>query len=404
VNVLLAVKSKKMENLGVMYLSAVAKRGGHECKIVTFDEVKKYEKWTDVLGYSVMTGDQDLVKRIHSGIKAPCATLVGGPHPTFFPDDFEGWNVVKGDGENFMSEFLGGPVRPFLGIDSIPFPDRTDFPGMKIRDFIATRGCPYDCSYCYNQKWAEMFPNVPRVQTRSVGSLVKEILYTDPEFVYFQDSCFALNMTWLREFSRVYKKDVRIPFHCHLRPNQIVEERVILLAEAGCYSTRIALESASPRLRTLVNRKMSNADVYFAARLLKKWGIKTMIQNIIGLPTGTIEEDLETLEMNIRLKPDYGWVSIFSPYPGTKLGDRCRDEKWYTGDYSDISDSFFDTSVLNISNLYREQLECLQKIFALCVEVGYLPRKEELVHERVPKLTHDIMRKLGDRRLYGGVI
>jgi hypothetical protein len=35
--ILLVVKSKVMENLGVMYLSAIAKKTGHQCKIVAFD-------------------------------------------------------------------------------------------------------------------------------------------------------------------------------------------------------------------------------------------------------------------------------------------------------------------------------------------------------------------------------
>jgi radical SAM superfamily enzyme YgiQ (UPF0313 family) len=125
---------------------------------------------------------------------------------------------------------------------------------------------------------------------------------------------------------------------------------------------------------------------------------------MIGIPSGTIDDDLATLEFNIRCNPTYSWVSIYQPYPGTVLGDYCVKNGYYTGDYSDLASNFFDTSFLNFSEGYKEQLECLQKVFALCVEVGYIPKEDELRHGNFKNLTHKIMRTLGDRRLYGGVI
>jgi anaerobic magnesium-protoporphyrin IX monomethyl ester cyclase len=421
--VLLVVKSMVIESLGVMYLSAVVKQAGHEAKICEMDDAISCAKlWRpDIIGFSVMTGDQEKVKWISEAIigwwavgnKQP-EIVVGGPHPTFFPEDFlpdsfviNGVNYVVaiGEGENTMVQMLGGAPDSYPTIDSIPWADRFDYPNHKIRDFITTRGCPYNCSYCYNEAWAKMFPEVDRVRTRDVDDVVAEIEDVAPEFVYFQDSCFGLNKNWFREFSMKYSARVNIPYHCHMRPNQVTDEQVLLLHDSGCMSVRIALESASSRLRDLMNRTNTDLDkVLRAVKLLRKWDIKLMIQNIIGMPTGTIMEDLETLEFNIRCKPAYGWVSIFSPYPGTELGDRCKREGWYTGDYSDITDCFFDTSFLNITPEYREQLECLQKIFALCVEVGYLPDVEELTHANFPKLVHKVMRKQGDRRLYGGVV
>jgi radical SAM superfamily enzyme YgiQ (UPF0313 family) len=406
--VLLVCKSKVMENLGVMYLSAVVKQAEHECRIVdlptAFNTAISWKP--NLVGYSVMTGDQQkfiaLNHRIRSQIHI--ASLFGGPHATFFPDDFPDDPVALGESEQDIADLLKLTAK-YFDINSLPWPDRTDFPGMKIRDFITTRGCPYNCSYCYNDAWAKMFPEIPRVRTRSVGDVIAEINSVNPEFVYFQDSCFGVSMKWLREFSKQYRGLINIPYHCHLRPNQVTEERVLLLHDSNCVSVRIALESASGRLRKLMNRgAVDLSDVLKAVRLLRKWDIKLMIQNMIGIPNGTIEEDLETLEFNIKCHPAYGWVSIFSPYPGTELGDRCKKEGWYTGDYSEISDSFFDTSVLNFSPGYIEQLEVLQKVFALAVETETMPEIKELTHQGFPKLVHRLMRRLGDKRMYGGVI
>jgi radical SAM superfamily enzyme YgiQ (UPF0313 family) len=407
--VLLVCKSKVMENLGVMYLSAVVKQAGGACKIVDIEHAEEIAlKWKpDIIGYSIMTGDQGKFEALNARIRRRviCQSIVGGPHPTFFKSDCDWANVViQGEAEQVIADLMQTGLK-FPDINAYPYPDRVDFPGMKIRDFITTRGCPYNCSYCYNQKWAELFPGTPRVQTRKVDNVIREINEVDPEFVYFQDSCFGLSMKWLREFSVQYRKDINVPYHCHLRPTQVDEERVELLAESGCMSVRIALESASERLRHMMNRKnVRHEDVLRAVRLLKGWGIKLMVQNIIGMPTATIEEDLETLEFNIRCKPAYSWVSIFMPYPGTVLGDMCKKKGWYPGDYSDLADNFFDTSYLDITWQYREQLECLQKVFALCVENQYLPSVKELTHKNLPKLVHKVMRKQGDCRLYGNIL
>jgi len=406
-----------------MYLSAVVKKAGHECRIVALADAydTAIKDKPDVIGFSVMTGDLGKVSSLTERIKDfwPKRTkkpqiIVGGPDPTFWPQGYE-WadHVVKGEGEQWMADFLrtgydkaeGLNIFDYHDIDSIPVPDRTDFPNQKIRDFITSRGCSGTCSYCYNQRWSDMFPDVKRIRIRDPKLAVAEIVSLFPEFVYFQDSCFGTSMKWLREFSSIYRSRVNIPFHAHLRPNQVSEERVLLLHDANCYSVRIALETASTRLRKLLNRNnYSVLDVVSASRLLRKWSIKVMVQNMIGLPTGTIEDDLETLEFNIKARPAYGWCSIFSPYPGTELGDYCKANGIYKGNYSNITDCFFDTSVLNFTPEYIEQLECLQKVFALCTEVGYMPEPKELTHENFPKLVHKIMRQQGDHRLYSGVI
>jgi anaerobic magnesium-protoporphyrin IX monomethyl ester cyclase len=408
--ILLVCKSKVMENLGLMYISAVVKKSGHESKITDINDAFIMAKvWKpDIIGYSVMTGDQEKFKTLTHRIKEHLPhvqIIIGGPHPTFFPDDLKDCGTIfPGEAENEISELLGSTER-YHDLDSIPWPDRKDFPNMKIRDFISSRGCPFDCHYCYNDRWAKMFPDLPQVRTRSVKDVIKEIKSVSPEFVYFQDSCFGVSKKWMHEFSALYRHEVGTPYHCHLRPSQVDEERVLMLRESHCISVRIALETSSQRLRTLIGRsRTTNEETFNASRILRKHGINLMVQNMLGLPTSTIEEDLETLETNIIAQPSYGWCSIFAPYPGTELGDYCLKEGIYTGDYSELSDSFFEKSVLNFTEEHKEQLVCLQRSFALCVEAQYLPAVNELTYENFPKLVHKIMRRIGDNRLYGGII
>jgi anaerobic magnesium-protoporphyrin IX monomethyl ester cyclase len=414
--ILLVVKSKTIETLGPMYLQAVIKQCGHECKIVDINDAPLTAiVWhPKVIGYSIMTGDREKFMVINAEIKTQInfTSIVGGPDPTFFPQGYE-WadHVVRGEGESWIANFLAlrrikidvySSINPSL---PSPHPDRTDFPNMLIRDFITSRGCPFDCAYCYNEKWAALYPGVPRVHTRSVDDVIAEVKSVGGAFNYFQDSCFGLNRKWLLEFCDKYWVAIKTPFHCHLRPSQVDIEMASHLAMAGCYSVRFALETASDKLRKLINREhTSNEETYEASRLCRKYSIRFMVQNILGLPESTIEDDLSTLEVNIKSRPDYAWCSIFQPYPGTALADYCKQKGIYSGDFSELSDSFFDKSVLNFPSEQKEQMECLQRVFALAVETSTMPKIEELTYEQFPKLVHRLMRRQGDKRLYAGII
>jgi len=278
-----------------------------------------------------------------------------------------------------------------------------------IHWFYANDILVHNCSYCYNARWLEMYPSDKVIRYRSAKDVVDEVRFVNPPFAYFQDSCFGVSLKWLKEFCKKYESLV-IPFHCHMRPNQVTEERVNLLANVNCASIRIALESASDRLRKLIRRsKLAKEETIQASRILKKYRpgcqpISLMVQNMLAVPTSTIEDDLETLEFNIRLRPDYAWCSIYSPYPGTELGDYCVEHFLFDGNYSRVTDSFFDRSLLNFKEEYIEQTYFLQKIFHLCVEVGYMPDPKELNAADFPMLIHKIVRKQGDRRLYRGII
>lgn len=413
--VLIVVKSKFMESLGPMYLKSVIQHDcQHECAITDLPNALEcadaYKP--DIIGMSVMTGDMEkfhaLEYSLHKKKKAP-TIIVGGCDPTFFPEGY-GWAdmIIKGEAEQQMADLLKTGQK-YDGIDSLPWPARDDFPGMKVRDFVSSRGCPYKCNYCYNAQWAELFPEQKGVRTRAADDVIMEIEDTvrnhKAEYIYFQDSCFGVNMNWMEEFAAMYYERIHLPWQCNFRPEQITEKRVELLKFSNCTAVRMALESASNRLRGLIGRtSIKLRSVREAAMLLRSNGIQLMLQNIIGLPTATIEDDLFTLEQNILYRPTYAWVSIFQPYPGTALGDQCKAEGWYSGDYSDITDSFFDTSHLMIDHFYREQLEVLQKVFALCADKGYLPKPDELTYENLPSLIHKIMRKECDRKLYMGLL
>ena len=392
--ILFIMKPYKVAPLGIMYISSALKKAGHETKSAIGMKEAKHcvQKWEpDFVCYSVLTGDQDYWKKFSDDLKqyGNYKTVFGGNHVTFFPQDFEGELIVRGEGERALLDIINGhrinEINYISDIDTLSFPDRTLIKEGTIKHFIASRGCPYKCTYCYNEKWAQLHGR-KRVRTRSVDNVITEIKEVNPEFVYFQDDTFGLNINWLEEFAEKYPK---IPFHCHVRAEIVTPRYVDALEKAGCYSVHIALETENTELLDILGRKP--APIWSACKRLKDAGIKIMLQNIIGIPTGDIFMDMFTLEENMEIKPDYSWVSIYQPYPGTVLGDECISKGWAKP--SDIKASFFEETCLScFDDKYKAQLKVLQKTWASLVDGHYDPILDTLYNN---------MRKEGDQRLYG---
>jgi hypothetical protein len=98
-----------------------------------------------------------------------------------------------------------------------------------------------------------------------------------------------------------------------------------------------------------------------------------MTNNMLGLPTGSLETDFETLELNVQCRPAYANVFLFQPYPKTALGEWALEQGWMVGTFDDLSGSVSDDTVIRFgSEAEKRQIENLQKLFALGVEFPWL--------------------------------
>ena len=60
---------------------------------------------------------------------------------------------------------------------------------------------------------------------------------------------------------------------------------------------------------------------------MEKYKVSHRCGGIIGLPGEKFEEMLETLELNIKVKPEFGFASIFVPFPGLELTNYALEHK-----------------------------------------------------------------------------
>lgn len=370
-----------IEPLGIMYLSAALKEAGHDCSIGTDG---------DILAASIMPGSEEVLNLIKK-VKNGRPVIVGGSDPTYNIEKYKlPWidGICRGDGEKAIVDFVEGkwtgvkvgelttkwPV-PDRGIIYDNFPEHRDNP---IRHFMLARGCPFDCSYCFNHSYRELYKGKSTLRTPDVHDAVDEIVETmcmwGGKFIYFQDDTFNLRNKFLEDFLPLYKQKVNLPFHCHLRAELVTESQVELLKESGCYSVRFAIETAGDKKQTLLNRgSITDDDCINAAVLLNKYGIKVMTQCITCLPETTYKDDLATLELSKKCKPTYAWASIYQPYRGTKLGDYCYEKGLVTREPG----RFFEGSPLDIPD--RAKREKLQRCFSLLASEG---DPEEWIYSR----------------------
>jgi len=442
VRVLFVTQQIDYEPQGIMHLSSALKAEGHQVELAVaahHDPVAMAREFQpDVAAYSVITGSQRYYLDVNQRLKAELPdvfSIFGGPHPTFFPEMVEEDGVdgiCRGEGEAALVELVdalgdGGPtavleldnwsfrcnsdareprvvtnpVRPYTeDLDSLPFPDRALVyerdpiaAKSKIKHFLTGRGCPYNCTYCFNHALGEIYRGKgKRFRQQSVDYVLEDIGWVRDhyplEFVVFVDDTFVLSAEWLTEFAEKYPKKIGLPFFCNTRANLVTAEQVRLLKEADCHCVSMGIETASDRIRNeLLKRRMSQEQILEAARLIREGGLHFTTTNMIGLPTSTLADDFETLELNIQAKPSYAHVFIFQPYQRTELGEFTREHDLMVGTFDDIGEVAWDHSVLEFDAAHQRGLAVLQRFFAIGVE---WPRTMPLI-KRLMKLPDNVV-------------
>lgn len=404
------------EFMGPMYLSASLKSAGHGCRMLignTFADFKLHlaDDQPDIVAFSAMSGMHPWALEIARSIKEfspQCLVVIGGPHPTFFPDviNEHGVDIIcRGEGEGALVDLadalasnhdfhtipnlwikridgsiVKNEVRPLQqDLDSLPEPDRTlysSYPELSetsVKVVMSSRGCPFDCTFCFNHQMVELYRGKGRyVRHRSPAAVIAELeqIKADVrvERIYFADDTFALDRNWLKDFLPRYGNSIGLPFHCLIRINQIDTEIAGMMRQNGCKTVFFGIESGDETIRNEVLRKaITDVEIRSGARILKQAGITFRTYNIVGFPGETFDEALKTVNLNIEIGTDFPWCSIFMPYPGTRLAEYAREHGYLHDNHpvNSLDSSFHITSIL--ANPDKERIINLHKFFQTAV-------------------------------------
>lgn len=373
----LVAQHSSIEPLGILHLSGTVRDAGWDIRVILIkgdDYTPLYivvRDWKpDLVGFQIWTGNHLRAFAACDDVRARGVPLViGGPHATYFYDEcakHADW-VVKASGFGFLEDILEGSLPHGVHFsregraEPFPMPHRDllyeaypEYGNSPIKSMFASVGCPYKCTYCYAPVFNQMHGGF-LLTNRPVDDLVREAQAIQSRWplklVYFQDDVFGFQPKWLAEFARKWKSEVGVPFHAQMRLEMTQhaggDKRLDLFREAGCSGITLAIESGNAFLRDhVLFRHMPDELILEGCKKITDRGMTLRTEQILGVPFSNLETELQTLDLNARIKPTMAWTSILSPYGGTAMGTISDTFGLYRGNNDDLLDNFFEQSVL----------------------------------------------------------
>jgi anaerobic magnesium-protoporphyrin IX monomethyl ester cyclase len=295
----------------------------------------------------------------------------GGIHPTLLPrqtleNQYIDY-VIQGEGELTLPEFSdmlaihGRNIPPIKGVwvkkediityggdrelinlqklPAIPYEliDLNNYiqyyNGKKYIYYQASRGCPRHCAYCYNHAF-----NRGTFRAQNVDKIILEIQKLSEKNIFdgvffVDDSIFALGKEYILNLGKglnsldlfwaVQGSDI-------IALKEYTESDFKLLETCGLTRLTVGVESASKKIRSVINKQGSSADIEQVMARLSKTNILIWCSYIINFPGETIDDLCESINLifrlqhvnkNVRNSPFY----IYIPFPGTPLYEQYKD-------------------------------------------------------------------------------
>lgn len=368
--------------LGIAYVASSLIKAGHDVKLIDCDaEEKAFEKIKSVccgfkpqlVGFYAMTWtfgqDVELAKKIKK-LLPEAKFVIGGPNVSAFPKEsliFSGFDfAVKGEGEITAVELIEAMEgkRKFFSIDgliwrqgkkiiqnkdrqliknlnSIPFPAWNLLPVKRYNDvftknshfvtILATRGCPFRCTFCDRKNrmgyaWRMRTPENVIEEMESIRDK-----YGISEFMFFDDN-FIVDKEWVKDFCRkVQKHDFK--WEVRARVDMVDLNLLKAMKKAGCYRIRYGMESSDNEILKTVQKDITVEQIEKCAEVSHKSGIEIFAYFMLGLPTETEEQMGKTIDLAIKIDPDFVLFSKTILIPGSEMFDWAVKEKLIRKDY-----------------------------------------------------------------------
>ncbi len=355
--------------IGLLYVASYLRANGHDVEV--FDNTTRqgpidYSR-ADIIGVTSMTQNfPEALEYAREAKEAGKPVMMGGVHVSCSPSEalMSGGvdYVIRGEGEETALDLINALEAgkrhfnprdidglswldhetstivhnrdrvPIENLDTLPYParDLLDIGYYKQTTLnrtkpaitlLTSRGCPYKCNFCVvpkinSRKWRE----------REVGSVVDEIesLQTDFGFeaIIFVDDILTINakrtIAMCREFE---KRGFDIAWWCQSRADTLVKnaEMTARMAESGCVTCFLGLESGNEKTLTAFNKRSSTDVGRRAVRTMNENGIGAYGAFIIGADDETEPDIMNTISYATSINLNTAQFSILTPYPGTDI-------------------------------------------------------------------------------------
>ena len=409
-------------SIGPSFLAAYLRQHGHHVDFfrvpLTMDAAavaaKVREHAPALIAVSLTTRQWQRARKLVSAVRqhVDIPVVAGGLHPTFSPEAVlaqPGFDYVcLGEGEAPLLDlvealaagrspegidniWVDGGTRPALRqplspIDELPFlaRDLLDEPNGTVH-MATQRGCPFPCTYCAARMYNQLYKSTAEYGRRRSHRNVLDELHGLRDvgklgYVIFLDDTFTIHHPWVREFCRIYRDEIAVPFCLHARVETVNEKLLHTLAEAGCQQITYGVESGSERIRyEVMRRPVKNQRFVDVFRWTREAGINVTANYMLGLPEETPDDLQQTLDLAEQLDVlDFGYF-VFYPYPGTQLFNVCKQHGYLPDDYL-YRDANHRESILDLPTLSADDIAHYYDAFTELRRRMYEKRQAEIAH------------------------
>lgn len=191
---------------------------------------------------------------------------------------------------------------------------------------MTSRGCPYQCTYCYNAVMLPMFRDQGKwMRQRSVDNVIEECQQAVSKFgtrhFLFLDDVFASNKKWVEEFSERYRRDVNVPFGLATEAVVLKDDVVRWLKHAGLVNVQIGIQTLNEKSKDKIARPESRPQLEHAMTALNKYKVHYQVDHMLGIPGETADDQRSALEFYNEYRPDIISVFWLKYYPKLPIID-----------------------------------------------------------------------------------
>lgn len=424
-----------------IYLGTVLRKKGYDPVIVDTrvdqnykEKIIEHLKDSIAVGITTMTGQQILfalglakfVRENNPNVKI----IWGGVHPSLLPvQTIENPLVdilVRKEGENILPELIqaieknpknpdyslingitfkdgsgkiiSNPDAPLVDLKELSSPDWTliDWQKYRIFDVQSGRGCPHQCTYCYNimfnqRRWRPKPPEkvVAEIEEIITKYGVKEINFIDDNFLTDMERARKIMREFIsRGLNFTWRTNCRVDYF-----DRFDLEFLRLAHRAGLRELQFGCESGSQRILDLIKKDISIEQIKKAVTMAKDAGIQAQCSFMIGFPWETKEDNKKTFDLIDKLrKMDpkilINMIAIYTPYPGSELFETAQQfgycppkslERWGNYSYTYVNTPWIKghkkwqyESISYISRFYFYDQELRKKFITPLLILPYL--------------------------------
>lgn len=283
---------------------------------------------------------------------------------------------------------------PIEDLDTLPWPAWDLFPTdsyvssmdhrqkrVRHMEVLASRGCPFDCVYCYRIYGRKVRRRTPDSIITEIRELVRRF---DIRYTGFPDDLFTSSRDFVMEVCRGIREEFPdLKWSCLGRVNTVDREMLETMKDAGCDWISYGIESGSDIMLERMRRGVTAQQCLDALKLTESVGIHAEGSFIIGMFGETRESVAETVDFCRRADITAPMLFV-TPYPGTAIFEEAV-EKGLIPDLEEFlcSMNAADELLVNLTDFTDRELIELRDWAQGTIGRSYLLRKP---FTRVPAL------------------